>query len=182
MNKNSKVINFIKEWGTPLISAVVIYLIITRLVFFNINVPTGSMKPTIEPGDRILVTRIHNLDNLKSGDIVVFHSDEFNENMIKRLIGLPNDVIEIKKDGTVYRNNEEIKEPYVKYQVKDNEIYFGLHVGKYVVPEGHYLFLGDNRNNSKDSRYWENPYIAKGDIMGKGRITFFPFNRFGKLK
>ena len=137
MSKVNKEENFIlrvfKDWIIPIIAAIIIAFVINKLIFFNIVVPTKSMYPTIKPEDRILVTRIHNVNNLEVGDIVVFHSDELKEDLIKRLMGLPGDVVERKQDGSVYVNGKKIDEPYV--------IYDGGEAGKYTVPEGHYLFL-----------------------------------------
>lgn len=163
-----------KDWIIPIIAAIIIAFIINKLVFFNVTVPTGSMLPTINLGDKILVTRVHNKNNLKRGDVVVFHSDELKEDLIKRLIGLPNDEVEIKEDGSLYVNKEKIDESYV--------VYPGGKTGKFKVPEGSYFFMGDNRANSLDARYWEKPFIPEKDIMGKARIIISPFSRFGKLK
>lgn len=169
-----------QDWVLPIIAAIIIAFIINKLIFFNVTVPTGSMLPTINLDDKILVTRVHNKNNLKHGDIVVFHSDELGdadsgEDLIKRLIGLPNDEVEIREDGSLYINGKEIEESYV--------VNPGGKAGiKFKVPEDSYFFLGDNRANSKDARYWEEPFISKSNIMGKARIVISPFSRFGKLK
>ena len=163
-----------KDWILPIIAAIIIAFFINKLVFFNVTVPTGSMLPTINLEDKILVTRVHKVNNLKTGDVVVFHSDELQEDLIKRLIGLPNDEVEIKEDGTVYVNGNNLNESYV--------VHPGGRAGTFKVPEGSYFFMGDNRANSLDARYWQNPYISKKDIMGKARIIISPFSRFGKLK
>src|SRR3712207_2764033 len=118
-----------------------------------------SMYPTIKPGDRIMVSILHSQKSLHRGDIVVFNSKEENEYMIKRLIGLPGDDINITENGEVYINNEKIDEPYV--------VYNGGAFGKFKVPDNCYFFMGDNRNNSFDSRRWNNPYIQWEDIKGK---------------
>ncbi|TDT46055.1 signal peptidase I [Fonticella tunisiensis] len=164
----------INDWIIPIAVAAVIALAINKFLFFQVSVPTESMYPTIKPGDRIIVTRVHNVQNLKRGDIVVFYSDELHETLIKRLIGLPGDEIEIKEDGTVYVNDQRLDEPYVVN--RDNK------TGRYRVPENSYFFLGDNRLQSKDARYWINHYISADDIQGKARYIIFPFNRFGPLK
>ncbi len=91
--------------------------------------------------------------------------------MIKRLIGLPGDKVEIKEDGTVYVNNEKLDEPYIKYPGGKVNVNFE-------VPEDKYLLLGDNRDNSKDARYWSDKYIDGDDILGKAQITVWPLNRF----
>ncbi|WP_298842456.1 signal peptidase I [Clostridium sp.] len=163
-----------QDWILPIFVAIIIAFIINKVVFFNVSVPTGSMLPTIHLNDKILVTRVHNKNNLKHGDIVVFHSDELGEDLIKRLIGLPNDLVEVKEDGSVYINNKKIDQSYVKYP--------GGKIGKYKVPADSYFFMGDNRINSLDARYWQKPYIPEKDIMGKARIIISPFGRFGKLK
>ncbi|MBZ9636834.1 signal peptidase I [Clostridium sp. FP1] len=164
-----------KDWILPILAAIIIAFIINKVIFFNVSVPTGSMLPTIKLDDKILVTRVHNKKNLKHGDIVVFHSDELNEDLIKRLIGLPNDEIEIRDDGSLYINKEKIDESYV--------VNPGGKAGlKFKVPEGSYFFMGDNRINSSDARYWANPFIPGKDIMGKARIRISPFSTFGKLK
>ncbi|MCB2293439.1 signal peptidase I [Clostridium algoriphilum] len=163
-----------QDWILPIIAAIIIAFVINKLIFFNVTVPTGSMLPTINLGDKILVTRVHNKNNLKHGDVIVFHSDELGEDLIKRLIGLPNDEVEIKADGSVYINNKIITESYI--------VYPGGKTGKFKVPQGSYFFMGDNRINSLDARYWEKPYIPGKDIMGKARIIISPFSRFGKLK
>lgn len=163
-----------QDWILPIVAAIIIAFIINKVVFFNVTVPTGSMLPTIQLNDKILVTRVHNKNNLNHGDIVVFHSDELDEDLIKRLIGLPNDVVDIKEDGSVYINGDKTVESYI--------VYPGGKTGKFTVPEDSYFFMGDNRINSLDARYWDKPFIPKKDIMGKARIIISPFSRFGKLK
>jgi len=166
--------NFIKEWLMPIGAAVILCFLINRFLFFNIQVPSESMLPTIQIGDRIVTTKIYNPSNLKRGDIIVFYFKENNEKLVKRLIGLPGDKVEVKADGSVYVNGAKLDEPYVKYQ--------GGPSGTYNVPSGCYFFLGDNRRNSYDSRLWKNPYISPSDILGKAQFVFYPFNRFGALK
>lgn len=123
------------------------------------------MVPTINKEDKLIVLRNHK--NLKSGQIVVFYSQEFSEVYIKRLIGLPGDHIEIQ-GGVVFRNGEKLEENYVK----NNVAYDGI----FDVPEGKYFFLGDNRANSKDSRVWKNPYVGEEDIQGIAYLRYWPFS------
>lgn len=166
---------FIFDWVLPFAVAALLALIINKFVFFNIRVPSESMVPTIKIDDRILVTRVHKPENLKRGDVVVFYLEEKDEKLIKRLIGLPGDTVEVKADGSVIVNGEKLDEPYVKN--------LGGPSGSYKVPTDGYFFLGDNRSNSLDSRLWvKSPYITSKDIIGKGQVTFYPFNRFGWLK
>ena len=171
--KNIKKNGFFKEWVMPIISAIIICLLLNKFVFFNVQVPTGSMIPTINLENRLVVTRIHNLGNLKRGDVIVFYSDELSERLVKRLIGLPGDKIEIK-NGVVSVNGEQLKEDYVEN--KDN------YNGSFEVPNGKYFFLGDNRPISKDARRWVNPYIDGSAIEGKAQFIFYPFKSFGAIK
>ena len=166
-------IKFIKDWVIPILIALVITVLINKFVFFNIQVPTSSMYPTIMEGDRITVLRVHNLSKLKRGDIVVFNSGELKETLVKRLIGLPGDKVEIRAGEQVYINGSEFKQDF-SYSIDD-------YTGTFTVPEGCYFFLGDNRVGSYDSRKWNNPYISGDNIMGRAAIRIFPFNRFGKL-
>ena len=162
------------DWVIPIILAIIIALLINKFLFFKIYVPTSSMYPTIKPGDRIIAARVHNLSKLKRGDKVVFYSKELEETLIKRLIGLPGDSVEIKNDGTVYINGKEYEEPYV---IEKSDM-----AGSFKVPAGEYLFLGDNRADSRDSRYWKDPYIEGSEIKGKALFILFPFGRAGKMQ
>lgn len=170
--KENNIIKFFKDWVLPIISAAIIYFLLNKFVFFNVQVPTGSMIPTINIDNRAVVTRIYNFDNLKRGDVIVFYSDELRERLVKRLIGLPGDKIEIK-NGVVSVNGEQLQEDYVKN--KDN------YNGNFEVPKGKYFFLGDNRPVSKDARYWINPYIDSSVIEGKVQFIFYPFSDFKSI-
>jgi signal peptidase I, bacterial type len=169
-----KIKSFTKDWLIPIISAIIIALLINKFVLFKAEVPTGSMLPTIQLHSQIFVTRIYNYKNIKRGEIIVFFSKELNETLIKRVIGLPGDKVEIKEDGGVYVNGTLLKEPYVKIK--------GGKGGTFNVPKDKYFFLGDDREISYDARYWQNPYISKEDIKGKAQFTVYPFSEFGRLK
>ncbi|GAA0787862.1 signal peptidase I [Hathewaya limosa] len=174
VNEKKGVKYYLKEWILPIAIAFVLAMIIHKTWFYLIKIPSGSMRPTIMEGDKILVTRVHNTDKLKRGDIIVFHSDELQLDLIKRLIGLPGDRIEIKENGDLYINGQKQNEPYVVNQL-------GIE-SKFEVPEDKFLFLGDNRANSKDARLWDEPYISKDKVMGKAQFIVTPIKRFGKLK
>lgn len=140
-------------------------LLLYKYVFFVIVVPSASMYPTIKIGDRIVTTRIHDFSFIERGDVLVFYSDELEETMVKRVIGLPGDKVEIDSDGAVIVNNQIIDEPYVKYGDKLS--------GTYRVPDEKYFFLGDAREYSYDSRKWDNPYISEENIRGKARFILY---------
>lgn len=166
--------SFFREWIVPIITAILIAMLINKFIFFNVTVPTGSMIPTINKDDKFMVTRIYNTNNIERGDIIVFYSEELQKLLIKRAIGLPGDHVEIN-NGMVNINGQSIKEDYVK---NNNNNYSGT----FDVPEGKFLFLGDNRAGSWDARRWINPYIDASEIRGEARIRIYPFNNIGVLK
>jgi len=177
--KNNK---FIQDWVIPFVAAGVVCLILTKFVFINIKVPTPSMVPTIEIGDRMFTTHIYNFDKLKRGDIIAFKNEDVNdEPLLKRLIGLPNEEITIEKDGTIYVDGVKLEERYVKNQVSLNYIDPRMNTGTFKVPENAYFFLGDNRSNSADARYWKDPYVYQNELISKVRFRFWPLNKIGKL-
>lgn len=162
---------FINEWVIPAFITFVIVTFINKLIFILVTVPTGSMETTIMPGDRLYINRLF---DMKRGDIIVFRSDELNVRLVKRLIGLPGETVNISEKGDVFINGEKLEEPYVNQVRGEPQIF--------EIPEGNYFFLGDNRPISVDARYWESPYIPENKIIGKAEFRFFPFNRMGKLE
>ena len=166
-------IKFIKEWVIPLIIAIILAGAINYLVIFKIRVPTESMVPAIIPKDQIFVTRVHSWTKLNRGDIVVFNSDELKEVLVKRLIGIPGDTVDVK-GGYIYVNGKKFNDNYVKNR--------DSYSGSFKVPQGKYFFMGDNRPASWDARLWKDHYIPRSKIMGKAFLTVYPFNRFGMLK
>lgn len=169
MEKN----RFFQNWVVPILIAVVFAFLINKFVFFKVTVPTTSMLPTIKAGDQLIVTRVFDATKLKRGDIVVFKSDELGKILVKRLVGLPGEKIDIDDLGKVYVNGELLAEDYVVYPEE--------FPGNFQVPEDSYLFFGDNREDSLDARKWEQPYIGSESIMGKVRFRVFPFSSFGKI-
>lgn len=172
--KDSKKNSFFKELVIDIAIVAVIAFSVWKFIGYGVWITSGSMIPTLEVKDRLIVSRVHNTDKLNYGDIVLFKNEEYgNDILIKRLIGKSGDKIEIK-NGVVYRNGEEIDEPYVKNHEKTD--------GVYEVPENKFFFLGDNRPNSADSRYWKNPYVDSDNIEGKALFRYYPFSEIGVVK
>ena len=164
----------LKEWIMDIAIVIIVALLVWRFIGYGVWITSGSMIPTLQVKDRLIVSRVYNADNLDYGDIVLFKNDEYKNNtLIKRLIGKPGDKIDII-DGIVFRNGEKLEEDYVK----NNEKYSGT----FEVPENKYFFLGDNRAESDDARHWDNPYVDKEDIEAKAQIRYYPIKDFGVLE
>lgn len=165
------------SWVITFAVAIVAALFIKYCLIINADVPTGSMENTIMPGDRLIGNRLAYLkEGPQRGDIVVFHyPDNEKELFVKRVIGLPGESVHIE-DAKVYIDGVELEEPYLKEE-------WTIATGTYdfEVPEDCYLMLGDNRNNSKDARYWENKYVNIDKILGKALFIYWPFSDFGSL-
>lgn len=151
--------------------AVIIYLILIAAVIIGFKyiwmlnlVPTGSMEPTIRKGDVVLGTRYDTgKGEIERYDILIFYPpDEPDTTYIKRVIGLPGEVIEVR-DGKVYANGEELDDSFVRIPMNRRGD------GVYAVPKGCYFFLGDNRNNSNDSRFWKEKYVPLENIVAKSK-------------
>lgn len=173
----NRMMRWAKEWVAPLGLAVIISFSFNTYVAQGMKVPTGSMLPTIQLDDKVFVEKMVALTDFKFGDIVVFYpplKGEEDKRYIKRLIGLPGDTIEVK-DGALYRNGEKVDEPYVKEPMK-------YQFGPVQVPEGKYLFLGDNRNDSMDSHLWPTPFVDKSKLVGKALFRYYPFDQIGEIK
>jgi signal peptidase I len=167
------------SWSKTVAFAVAFALLVNNFVIVNASVPTGSMKETIMERDRIVAFRLsyrvaaftwsYWFSEPKRYDIVVFrYPDDESTLFIKRIIGLPGDVIEIKA-GKVYLNGSDtpLRDDFTSGE------YYG-NAGPFHVPDGHYFMLGDNRGNSRDSRDWRNTYLEKEKILGKAIFKYFP--------
>ena len=144
-------------------------LFIRHFIMFVTPVSSHSMVPTLHFNDRLLTLRVYNHNKLKGGDIIVFYSHEKNIMMIKRLIGLPGDHVQINSNGDLLIDGIKQDEAYVKNK--------GGKSGSFMVPEGEYLVLGDNRSRSNDSRHWVKATIAAKDIQGKIILSLYPLRK-----
>lgn len=170
----------VKSFLFTLLITVALVFVLKNYIIINATVPTGSMENTIMPDDNILGYRLAYLsEGPERGDVIFFYfPDDESQKFVKRVIGLPGETITIL-DGKIYIGNssEPLDEPYLKEE-------WTRGVGPYVfqIPEDSYLCLGDNRNNSRDARDWNNPYVKKEKIIGKAIFTYFPINRWGVVE
>ena len=167
------------SWVITIALAVVAALFIKNYVIINANIPSGSMENTIMTDDRLFGYRLaYNRSSPERGDIVIFKfPDNEEENYVKRVIGLPGELVVIQ-DAKIYINGSEtpLEENYLK-----EEWTVGTGPYTFEVPENSFLVLGDNRNNSWDARYWDNTYVAKEKILGKAVFRYYQFKNAGSL-
>lgn len=165
---NNKIIKEIISWILVVVAAYVMAFLVTHYVIIKAEVPSGSMKDTIQVDDRLIGWRLAYLfSEPERGDIVIFElPDNPAETYIKRVIGLPGEKIEIV-DGKLYINDEYYEEPYIKEEMKGS-------FGPFHVPEDSYFMLGDNRNHSLDARFWDEKYVTKDKIYGKAWLRYAP--------
>ncbi len=206
------------EWVYPLLIAAVLAIIVRMFIVQPFKIPSTSMYPTLQVGDRIFVNeflygsklpwsdkRLPKIRDPKRGDIIVFVSTTdpdfpepkednvrilghiyFNKvrklpfwyskrYLVKRLIGLPGETLEIR-DGSIYINGEAVEKPLsIKSFHYFNAGEFGQEGQPVNIPEGHYFMMGDNSNNSVDSRFWG--FVPMKNIVGKVFTIWWPLNR-----
>ncbi len=166
-----------REYAEAFIGAFIYALIVLTFLVRPFKIPSGSMRPTLEVGDRILVNRFgYRVGSPGRGDIAVFIYPRENEiDYVKRVIGLPGDAVEIV-DEHVYVNGDRLEGE--KFQ--EREYYRrGEWSGPLVVPEGSLFVLGDNSANSKDSRYWG--FVPVENLKGKAFAIYWPPRRVSRL-
>ena len=191
MEESFSVAREIASWIVTIAIAVGVALFMNHFLIVNANVPTGSMETTIMPGDRLIGNRLAYLNKEpQRGDVIIFrYPVDESENYIKRLIGLPGEKMTIKA-GKIYINDS--KTPLTEDYLKEDWVIanddFTIEI-----PEDCYFMMGDNRNNSADSRYWAGEAIDEGlakdyedavakkycfvqrdQILGKAVFRYFP--------
>lgn len=172
---NNKILKEIISWILVFAFAIIAATLIKTFIIYNVEVPSGSMENTIMIGDRAVTFRLSYLfQDPKRGDIIVFpFPDDEKVDYIKRIIGLPGETIE-GKDGYVYINGKPLEEPYVMAPIDSD-------FGPYEVPEDSYFMMGDNRNNSADSRFWDIKFVKRDKIEGKALLKYPDFTWFGDV-
>jgi signal peptidase I len=185
-----------REYFESICVAVILALFVRTFVVQAFKIPTGSMENNLLIGDHLLVNKfvfaptlsgveqtLLPIDPIRRGDILVFKYPEDPErDFIKRVIGLPGETIELK-DKKVYIDDQPIDEPYVQYlfpfEPGDGEDggvrSFDVRrtYGPVTVPADHYFMMGDNRDNSQDSRYWG--FMPRSYVKGKALFVYFSF-------
>jgi len=184
-----------REYFESICIAVILALFVRTFVVQAFKIPTGSMENNLLIGDHLLVnkfvhapttTRLERMllpiDPIRRGDIVVFKYPEDPErDFIKRVIGLPGESVELR-NKKVYIDGTPLDEPYVQFLIppdEDGASDFDVRVqyGPVTVPEDHYFMMGDNRDNSQDSRYWG--FLPRDYVKGRALFVYFSFGEDG---
>lgn len=162
---------FIKDILETLVLAAVLFIGINA-VSARVRVDGFSMRPTLEDGEFVLVSRMsYKFSEYERGDIVVFHFPlDPNEELIKRVIGLPGDHVRVE-GGQVFLNGQLLEETYIAEAPR--------YSGEWVVTEGFLFVLGDNRNNSNDSKDWG--LLPQENVVGKAVLIYWPPPMWGAL-
>ena len=184
---------------------VVVCVILIRYFIGELRwIPSGSMRPTILEKDRVFVEKLEfPKKEIKRGDILVFYPPEVHLKndplsiftrlsgifckdiaFIKRVIGMPNDKFEIKYDSKneqyrVYINDIALNEPYINSRNNWTPCTSQMYCGPFIIPQGHYFMMGDNRGNSQDSRFWG--FLDENRIIGRANFMFWPISRINIL-
>ena len=183
----------LREWVDSALVALVLVVFIRTFFFQIYKIPSGSMIPTLMPGDRIFVSRLvygpkvpfcnlrlPGFRRPKRGDIIIFiPPHERHKHYIKRLIGLPGDTVSIRR-GNIYINGKIVTIPQIARNFYYNEGKYGRKGEVVKIPPHKYFALGDNSINSQDSRFWG--FVDENDITGKAEFIWWPIKRIGMIE
>ena len=179
--KTKRLRHHLIEWGLLVVLALVVAVVLRDYVFQTFVIPSGSMEPTLEIGDRIVVDKLAvDWGSIHRGDIVVFHSPP-NENcggprdamLVKRVVGLPGDVL-YSVGNTIFVDGKKLNETWTHTEpLGPPAVASKAH--PVVVAANNYFMMGDNHSNSCDSRYWGS--VTRPDIIGKVFLRVWPLNR-----
>lgn len=183
----------LREYFESIVVAVILALFVRTFVFQAFKIPTGSMKPNLLVGDHLLVNKfmfaptasalekaILPMRDIRRGDVIVFKfPEEPDRDFIKRVIGLPGDTLELKNQ-TVFINGQALTEPYAHYlfppadETQSDGFDLRRKYGPVSVPAEHYFMMGDNRDDSQDSRFWG--FLPKSYVKGRALFIYWSFD------
>jgi signal peptidase I len=186
------------EWVVVIAAAVIVALVIRTFVAQAFYIPSESMEPLLQRNDRVVVDKLtYDFDDIGRGDVIVFEKPANAPgsdiaDLIKRVVGLPGDTIVID-GGSVYINGSLLEEPYLPEGTftgqgsgtpQPGDITTAPRCGipdPCVVPEGYVFVMGDNRSNSKDSRWTDLGYVGSDQLVGRAFVRVWPLSRLGGL-
>ena len=166
------------EWAKAILFAAVIVFIMFRFIIQVVTVNGVSMEPTLEGGDRLIISNLFYTP--AAGDIVVL-SDEtgLDEALIKRIIALPGQAVDINENGEVLVDGKVLSEPYIAERI--DESHRGDMTYPLTVPEDSVFVMGDNRNHSTDSRDSQVGLVDEGEILGRVIFRLLPLSKIGPV-
>ncbi len=183
----------VREYFESIVIAVILALFVRTWVVQAFKIPTGSMENNLLIGDHLLVNKftfgptplaigraVLPVRSIRRGDVIVFkYPDEPDRDFIKRVIGLPGETVELR-NKKVYVNGKALDEPYVHFLTPPSTDYQEVtssdvreRFGPVTVPADHYFVMGDNRDNSQDSRYWG--FLPRGYVKGKALMIYWSY-------
>lgn len=167
-----------RNWGGEFLESVVVALLLATLIRLFVlqpfYIPSGSMEPTLLPGDRIVVGKAGLFGQPKPGDVVVFHYPvDPRQDFVKRLIAVGGQTVELRR-SQLYINGKVVSQSYLPRGLTFADF------GPVTVPSGAYFMLGDNRNNSDDSRVWG--YVKQNLVIGRVLFLYWPLDRIGVIR
>jgi signal peptidase I len=177
-SKEYSVKRFLRDIVEVVIPAVILYFIISTFFIQTREVPSGSMIPAIEVGERFLLNKtaywFHEPQRFQIVVLKPTKAAGIKEDLVKRVIGLPGEKLMVQ-EGMVWINDRPLKESYITPErAPVNES------GPFLIPKGEYFVMGDNRNNSRDSRFWGT--VPRKNIEGQAWLRTWPLNRIGIVK
>ena len=175
MEKETSVFSELKDWIGSIVIAVVLAMLIRTFIVELYVVDGPSMRPTLESEERLVVNKfIYRFHPPQKGEILVFqYPRDPSRDFIKRVIATPGDTVEIH-EGRVLVNDQLLTEDYILEKTRSE-------YPKSTVPEGHVFVMGDNRNNSEDSRFADVGFVPYDLIKGKAMLVFWPISAYKTL-
>jgi signal peptidase I len=175
INKNSSK-DEILSWVKVIVSALLIAIVLRTFIFQLALVNQSSMEPTLYEGQMLVISKINYfVGDPQRGDIVVLKDEIGNKLLIKRVIGLPGEEIQLK-DDKIFINSKELNPDYINVPTK------AINQDQWTLPQGEYFVLGDNRGHSRDSRAEDVGLVDREKIIGRAVFRIWPFNKLGALK
>lgn len=182
-----------REYAEALIIALVLALIIRTFIVQAFKIPSESMLQTLQVGDHLLASKfayglkipftdtyIYEGDNPQRGDVIIFqYPNDPSVDYIKRVVGVPGDVIEVR-DKQLYRNGQPVKEAYIRHTDPDGIEPLRDNYAPVTVPAGKYFVMGDNRDNSLDSRFWG--FVDRKAIKAKAWRIYWSWGGLGDIR
>lgn len=183
-NVQEEEVNIVKEIIGMVIYIVFVVIVVWLIITFvgqRTEVSGSSMYDTLEDGDNLWIDKLsYRFKDPERFDIVVFPYQDSSVYYIKRIIGLPGEKVRIDEEGTIYINGTPLEEEYGYETIEPNMI--GRAEEDIILGEDEYFVMGDNRNDSKDSRFEEVGNIHKDELEGKAILRIWPLSKFGKVE